>query len=200
MNGTPDVLVGTGATFTPTQAGTYYVVGTNGQCTASTEGTAAEITVIDIRCGKDGQDKVYVCHKLNGVHGNGTIGDNSHTLCVSVNAVPAHLAHGDCLGQCPNGNRPAAPAATVVEPVTQVQQTLGVYPNPSRGQVQVNLGIANAKSQIYIINSKGTIVERKAAGTAKSFSFDLKKYGAGVYMVKIVTGNSEQTTKVIVQE
>jgi hypothetical protein len=200
MNGTPDVLVSTGATFTPTQPGSYYVVGTNGQCTASTEGTAAEITVIDIRCGKDNQNKVYVCHKLNGTNGNGTIGDNSHTLCVSVNAVPAHLAHGDCLGQCPNGNRPVAPATTLQEPDVPVQQTLGVFPNPSRGQVQVNLGIANPKSQIYIINSRGTIVESKAAGSAKSFTFDLKKYGAGVYMVKIVNGSSEQITKVIIQD
>jgi hypothetical protein len=34
-----------------------------------------------------GNNKVFVCHK-------GT------TICISVNAVPAHLAHGDFLGQC----------------------------------------------------------------------------------------------------
>ena len=33
--------------------------------------------------------KVYICH-------NGT------TLCVSVNAINAHLEHGDTLGQCPD--------------------------------------------------------------------------------------------------
>lgn len=196
-NGTPDVQVGTGATFTPTQAGSYYVVATNGACTASTEGAATEITVIDIRCGNN---KVYVCHKQNGTHGNGTIGDNAHTLCVSVNAVPAHLAHGDCLGQCPPvGGRPA-PIVSEEEQVPQGAHATTVYPNPSRGQVQVSLGSSNAKAQIQIVNSRGVVVETKVAGNAQNFSFDLRKYGVGVYLVKVVTGNEVKTTKVVVQD
>ena len=39
-----------------------------------------------------GEGKVYVCHK------------GKNTLCVSENAVPAHLAHGDYLGTCVTGN------------------------------------------------------------------------------------------------
>jgi hypothetical protein len=198
--GTPDVMVGTGATFTPTTAGSYYVVGTNGQCTASTEGTAAEIRVIDIRCGTN---KVYVCHKQNGENGNGTIGDNAHSLCVSVNAVPAHLAHGDCLGECPEvQGRPGA-GTVANQPASELitdEPSLTVYPNPSRGQVQVNLTTANPKAQIYVINSKGTVVEKRTAGNVRSLSFDLKKYGVGVYMVKVVNGNTEQISKVIVQD
>src|SRR5688500_7472001 len=34
-----------------------------------------------------GNNKVFICH-------------NVITICVSVNAVPAHLAHGDFLGTC----------------------------------------------------------------------------------------------------
>ncbi|HVF97057.1 MAG TPA: lectin-like protein, partial [Flavisolibacter sp.] len=90
-NSTP---VANGATFTPTATGTYYVVATNGRCTASTLGKPSQITVIDVRCDKDGKKphKIYVCHKKNGTNGNGTIGDNAHTLCVDASAVPAHLA------------------------------------------------------------------------------------------------------------
>ena len=29
--------------------------------------------------------------------------DNAHTINVSVRAVPAHLAHGDTLGECGSG-------------------------------------------------------------------------------------------------
>jgi len=203
--GPPDVLVATGATFTPTEDGSYYVVATNGACTASTKGAATEITVIDIRCGNnDNNPKVYICHKLNGTNGNGTIGENSHTICVAPSAVPAHLAQGCCLGQCPNGNRSAVPISYLDEGhdghVVPLETTVGVFPNPSRGQVQVNLSIANPKAQIYIINSKGAVVETRAAGNGKSFNFDLKKYGVGVYMVKVVNGGSEKITKVIVQE
>jgi hypothetical protein len=198
------VAVSNGATFCPTQAGTFFVVATNGTCTASTAGTPSVITVIDVRCynpGKDAPHKIYVCHKKNGTNGNGTIGDNAHTLCVDADAVPAHLAHGDCLGQCPNGNRAAPGAEPEVENSTVLSAPAAtVYPNPSRGQVQLNLPSVNTKAQIMIVNSRGVVVERRAAGNAQSFSFDLKKYGVGVYLVKIVSGNDVQTSKVIVQE
>ncbi len=35
----------------------------------------------------DKNKKVYICH-------------NGHTICVSVNAIKAHLDHGDVLGKC----------------------------------------------------------------------------------------------------
>ena len=37
-------------------------------------------------------EKVTICHRT----GNGEF----HTIVVSINAVPAHLAHGDALGDC----------------------------------------------------------------------------------------------------
>lgn len=37
-------------------------------------------------------EKVTICHR----EGNGS----SHTITVSINAVPAHLAHGDSIGEC----------------------------------------------------------------------------------------------------
>jgi hypothetical protein len=39
-------------------------------------------------------DKVLICHIPPGNEGN------AHTIRVSENAVPAHLAHGDSLGAC----------------------------------------------------------------------------------------------------
>jgi hypothetical protein len=44
------------------------------------------------------QEKVVICHIPPGEP------ENAHTISVSPNAVPAHLAHGDSLGPCPNGN------------------------------------------------------------------------------------------------
>ena len=39
-------------------------------------------------------DKVTICHIPPGNP------DNAHDITVSMNAVPAHLAHGDILGGC----------------------------------------------------------------------------------------------------
>ncbi|MFL6260771.1 MAG: hypothetical protein ACJ76Y_13745 [Thermoanaerobaculia bacterium] len=45
----------------------------------------------------DSQGKVDICHIPPGNP------DNAHTINVSVNAIPAHLAHGDRLGDCDEG-------------------------------------------------------------------------------------------------
>ncbi len=58
------------------------------------------------RCGNNNQ-KVFICHGGN-------------TLCISANAVAAHLAHGDYIGPCDNaacpggGNNLAAPTAALI--------------------------------------------------------------------------------------
>lgn len=44
-----------------------------------------------------GNDKVDICHIPPGNPAN------AHTINVSVNAIPAHLAHGDTLGECGSG-------------------------------------------------------------------------------------------------
>jgi hypothetical protein len=71
---------------------TTYVV----TVTDSTLCTATDTVVVhvnDVRCGPH-NNKVLVCHVPPG--------DlmNAHDICVSQNAVPAHLAHGDHLGSC----------------------------------------------------------------------------------------------------
>jgi hypothetical protein len=44
--------------------------------------------------GGNDNDKVTICHIPPGNP------DNAHTIRVSENALPAHLAHGDTLGEC----------------------------------------------------------------------------------------------------
>ncbi len=194
----------TGSSFAPTQEGTYFVVASNGpNCTASTEGSATQVTVMDIRCGKANQNKVNVCHKPFG-NGNGINGTNNgpNTLCVSVDAVPAHLAHGDCLGSCEQmASMKVAPGAIAHEDHIDAPASF-VYPNPSRGAVQVKLAAANTdKTEIQIINTRGVVVERRiVSGNAPVMNFDIKKYGAGIYLVKIITGNNVETQKVLVQD
>ncbi len=48
--------------------------------------------------GSAGEDKVTICHVPPGNPAN------EHTISVGASAVPAHLAHGDSLGACGNGD------------------------------------------------------------------------------------------------
>lgn len=82
----------------------------NGQSTTSTSAAntsgANSQGVQTSSARKQYQEKVVICHIPPGNPGN------AHTISVSPNAVPAHLAHGDTLGPCPNGPRSRGRATT----------------------------------------------------------------------------------------
>lgn len=83
----------------------------------------------------------------------------------------------------------------------QISLKASVFPNPSKGQVQ--LRVANTKSDrvdVSVVNSKGVVLERIVTSPSQVVSFDLKKYGVGVYMVKVISGTSVQTERVVVME
>ncbi|HRO98663.1 MAG TPA: hypothetical protein PLN54_04455 [Flavobacteriales bacterium] len=74
------------------------------------------VNVVDVRCGNN-NNKVLVCHIPPGNPAN------AHTICISENGVPAHLAHGCVLGACAP---PAGPDSLGTEGELQIR----VSPNP----------------------------------------------------------------------
>lgn len=85
------------------------------------ESDTVTICVIDVRCGKK-LDKVEMCHVPKGDPGN------EHSICVSVNAVAKHLAHGDMLAAC-GTDHSCPPAKSVIASAKELTK-LGAYPNP----------------------------------------------------------------------
>ena len=79
----------TGATISvnPTEDTVYEVTATDAAGCTSTAMTT--VLVVDVSCsnGNGDQDKVVVCH-------------NGEEICISPNAVQAHLNHGDSIGSC----------------------------------------------------------------------------------------------------
>lgn len=103
---------------------TITITDANG-CTAT---DAVIVCAIDVRCGKN-LDKVEICHIPPGNPGN------SHTLCVGLSAVAAHLAHGDMLAacgtdhSCTNLDPKSSPVSST--PLIEEGMQLKVSPNPS---------------------------------------------------------------------
>src|SRR5689334_6514416 len=88
----------------PTANTDYWVTITDSTLCSSTD--TVTVTVVDVRCGSD-SDKVLVCHIPPGNPAN------AHTICISPNAVPAHLAHGDVLGACAPPPPPPPPPCSI---------------------------------------------------------------------------------------
>ena len=137
----------TGSTVTasPTVTTTYTLTATDANgCTAAT--SSVTVNVIDVTCGNK-NDKVLVCH-------------NGHEICISANAVPAHLdGHpGDALGSCVAPlARSAAPAAS---PAALVQaSTLEAYPNPFSTSTTIRFWqVDTAPAQVRLYDGQGRVV------------------------------------------
>ncbi|MCC2956333.1 family 10 glycosylhydrolase [Massilia sp. IC2-477] len=78
-------------TFAPTAAGSFSFTAQAASPESCFAQASATVNVIDARCGND---KVLVCHKT------GSKSNPSTQVCVSPNAVPAHLKKGSVLGAC----------------------------------------------------------------------------------------------------
>lgn len=130
------------------------------------------------------KDKVLVCR-------------NGKTLCVAQQAVQAQLNSGATLGPCSSSARPGTN-----QPVEVLEtRKASAFPSPSKGEVNIKLpSLKSSKTEIVIMNANGNIVERRAVRAIGQIErFDLRRNGAGMYFVNIVSEEGVQKLKVIVQ-
>ncbi len=188
---------------------TATITDANGCVTTCTTTINAE----DVRCfaGNSGNEKVSICHQT----GSGCV-----SICVSQNAVAAHLAHGDFVGNCNSGceapnnlttkedaveNTPATATENSKQAITEKKlETPGVFgvkalTNPTDNQFSlVVAGGSNEKIFVTVYNALGRIVKEieKRDGRVIIFGEELM---AGYYMAVVRQGNNTKTIKLIKQ-
>jgi len=177
--------------FTPTGAGSYTFMVT-AKNSAGCEATASvTIKVLDIRCGNK-NDKVLVCH-------------NGNTLCVDATAIPAHLAHGDKLGNCSSGttlarvNSQSSPTATEAAK----QAILTIAPNPFSTRTTLNFNFdEDEEYTIAVYDLKGALVKQLPSGKAKAKELKQVEWKAanvpvGVYIVRLTSNSGVQHLRLV---
>lgn len=132
-----------------------------------------------------GNYKVMVCHKT---------GKSWNQLCVSVNAVASHLAHGDMVGPCPSNMKLAMENG---EEETEMKDVI-VYPNPTTGMVNVMLphGVENA--QIIIADVTGKVVVNTTANQEKK-ELNLSSLSKGVYLIQVKNNELQYRSKLVIE-
>ena len=175
----------------PSIPGTYTYTVTITDSKGCTTTASKQVIVVDIRCGNK-NDKVLVCQVPPGNPGN------AHTICISPNAVAAHLANGSYLGNCTNGNKAIASPFTLLEVINVKAQ---VRPNPTSGKFYINMpSYKSSKAEILIMGVNGSIVERRAVKAIGQIeSFDLSRNSPGMYFIKIISEQGVENLKVVVQ-
>lgn len=169
----------------PAATTTYTVTVTdaNGQ-TASDE---VKVNVMDVRCGNKG-DKVLVCHK-------------GKTLCISRNAVDAHLRHGDQVGSCSgsdlNSITENSEAAQLIEEGSK-QFHVSIAPNPfsTTTTIQYTLPASGSVSiKVYDVLGREVTTVLQAELKAGVYSTDLSaaSLAKGVYYYRALLTTQEKT-------
>ena len=147
--------------------------------------------VCDTSCGAK-NDKVRICHKGN-------------EICVSSNAVKAHLDHGDYVGPCHTA--PIATAQTIQEQFAMPDKlTLSNYPNPFTSTTRIVYDLPfDSKVSLKVYDMLGrvvtTLIDRDKKAGSHSVNFDAGKYGKGNYYYRLIAtdGNKQlsQTSKMV---
>jgi hypothetical protein len=139
-------------------------------------------------------DKVLVCHK-------------GQTLCISQNALQAHLNHGDQAGPCAS-ERSVNPVHTKMNVLPAEFQIVN-FPNPFRGGTKIQYSLpVNSRVSIKVYDLMGreinVLINADKPAGIHFVNFDGSKLEKGVYFCKLVAdseGNKvSETSKLIILE
>jgi hypothetical protein len=174
----------------PTTTTTYTLTITNAAGCAATD--QVTVKAINASCGNK-NEKVTICH-------------NGHEICVSVNAVQAHLAHGDVLGSCqPASIQPAKPNNGGSDNNSKIASdiVMTAVPNPFTENTQIDFVMPETGAfELEIYDLKGMLVKKVAAGSAaanerRSVEVNGSQWPTGVYMARLVTGQEVKVIKIV---
>jgi len=140
-------------------------------CTMSSQ---IDVTVIDVVCGNN--PKVEICH-------------NGKTICISENAVEAHLGHGDTLGGCDSFKG-------------LVNETnLAIYPNPFADYINLQFSSTNkATVNISIFDPSGRLVSKSVQqiqSGSSNLRLELKQLERGMYYLRASVNGEVKNTKAV---
>jgi|AntAceMinimDraft_17_1070374.scaffolds.fasta_scaffold02286_3 uncharacterized repeat protein (TIGR01451 family) len=144
------------------------------------------IDIINVYCGKN---KVLVCHIPPGNP------ENAHTICISINALPAHLTMGDYIGPCLSNTKMLNINNNNNNTKGEIQ--FYIFPNPSGNSSTVMFSLPfDDFVSIDIYNNMGIFVKNIYKDFAKGneeykLQFDITTLSNGIYYC-ILNSNSEQ--------
>lgn len=174
------------STLGVSEAGTYAVTVTDANgCVAS---YSININVVNVRCGNK-DDKVSVCQKTNN--------DKNpwNQICVSENAVDAHLKNGSMLGQCGTGAR----IGVDTEAISPMKVAVG--PNPTSDAINVVVELSQPSPlTMEVYDLRGHLRQSRsveAGGTKVEQKLNFGNYQSGFYLLQISSDTEKQTVKII---
>ena len=158
---------------------TNYTVTITDECN-STVSDEVMVNIIDVRCGNN---KVLVCH-------------NGNTICISSNAVQAHLNHGDQLGDC--GDNPGTVSGNLP---SEFKLNMN-YPNPFNPVTKISFDVPSKefvtlKIYDFLGREVATLVNGYLQPGIYEVDWNGSSFASGVYFYNLISGSFSDTKKMI---
>ena len=140
-----------------------------------------------------GNNKVMVCH-------------NGHSICISVNALPAHLAQGYCLGNCNTSFSSRIAAIPDEEKIISEEIALSLAPNPITESSVLSFSIPEDDYvEINMYNYLGETTRNLFAGQVKGninqiVTISAKEFPQGIYFLTLRTSKDIKNIKFILKK
>lgn len=166
-------------TVSPVQTTTYTVTVYDSLNNSASD--SVKVTVVDVRCGPR-NEKVMVCH-------------NGFVICVDEHAVPAHLAHGDVLGNCiVTGTNPENTPVNF--------RFYNNYPNPFNPVTTFRFDLPKAvdvKLEIFDVSGRvaAVIVNEKMNAGSYYIDWNAGNRPTGVYFCRFKAGDFSDIRKLV---
>ncbi len=192
--------------FTPTAQGiyTFTAVVTDAVSLKPIPSCSITICVMDIRAtGNDARNgnKVYVCHLPPGNPAN------VQTICISVNAVPAHvpLHGGDHLGRCDqvcgSSKTDDESAPEMIPDALGAGMDILLYPNPFNNHFKLQLeSESNSSYSVKLFDISGRLVEEQNELSSSSTANMGDNLNSGVYFAQVKQNNNTRIIRITKSE
>ncbi len=151
---------------------------------------------------QSGTDASFTCI-MNGTHIDETITSAKYITwsAVDCNAAPAPLQFmQEQTGTLAEQILTAEPQTPEVETTVTAKPGIAVYPSPTTGKFNLQLNTSAARAEIIIINQLGLEMGRESQHNivkGGGFNFDISKYPAGSYYIKVITEKGVYTKQIV---
>lgn len=109
----------------------------------------------------------------------------------STNPIPTYVRPNILFGNCA--------ITTSINSNVKTLNSMGIFPNPSKGQFTISNTIDTDKLEVIIMNTLGQTVMKEAAKNTNQLSFDLGKMSKGIYYAKVTTDEGTKLFKLILE-
>lgn len=198
----PGPATGSVQALSPAATTDYTVTGSNGTCTNSAIGT---VTVFANPTVQASPSPTAICEGATATIA--ISGANSYTalpgnltganISVSPSVSTTYTITGSDANTCAN----TVTVFVQVDPCSGIAEnsllnTAQVYPNPVKDQLNIEFSDAFS-GKLEVINAIGQVVAAKAVNNDKKIRLDLSQLAKGIYSVKLSSGDTQKTYKVV---